>query len=368
MGVSARPQKIMYVVSDLGVGGAEAMLTRIATASPSLADDIIVVSLLPAQAHIDRLRAAHVTVVELDFDHALGIRRGIVKLAKLIAQSRPDIVQGWMYHGDLAALIALVLSGRRSRTRLIWGIRCSDIDLRRYSGSLRLVVRACVSLSSRPDMITANSVAGMKVHLAMGYRPRRSEIVSNGIDVNEFKPDAAARAAVRRDLGIAEDAVVVAHVARVDPMKDHETFLTAMTGLPEIRALLIGAGTERLKGPSNILRLGLRNDVARLLAAADLVVSSSAFGEGFSNVIAEGMSCGLPPVATDVGDGRMIVDDTGFIVPPRNPSALAAAIRTLAEEPSAARAARGARARKRIIDQFSLDRALQRFSELYRTL
>jgi glycosyltransferase involved in cell wall biosynthesis len=368
MGVSARPRTLMFIVSALRVGGAEAMLTRMATASPSLADKIIVVSLLPAQAHVDRLRAAHITVVELDFDSVLGVSRGIVQLAKLITESRPDIVQGWMYHGDLAALVALSLSGRRGRTKLVWGIRCSDVDLRRYSSGLRFVVRACTFLSAKPDMITANSVAGMKAHLAMGYRPRRSEIVPNGIDVNEFKPDAAARAAVRQELGIAGDAVVVAHVARVDPMKDHKSFLAAMATLPELQALLIGAGTEQLKGPGNIHRLGLRNDVVRLLPAADLVVSSSAFGEGFSNVLAEGMSCGLPAVSTDVGDARMIVDDTGLIVPPRDPGALAAAIRTLAEEPPAARTARSARARKRIVDHFSLDRAIRRFTELYRSL
>src|SRR5215470_230757 len=105
-----RRRKIMYVTTDLFIGGgAEGMLTRMVTASPALADEITVVSLLPGESHTERLRAAGVGFVQLDFGHARGILSGLVRLAKLIADLRPDIVQGWMYHGDLAALVALAL-------------------------------------------------------------------------------------------------------------------------------------------------------------------------------------------------------------------------------------------------------------------
>src|SRR5206468_9156694 len=137
-----------------------------------------------------------------------------------------------------------------------------------------------------------------------------------------YQPDAAARGAVRREFGIPEGAIVLAHIARVDPMKDHATFLAAMTRLPEISALMVGAGTENLPAGRNVIRLGRRDDVARLLPAADFVVSSSRFGEGFSNALAEGMACGLPAIATDVGDASVIVGDTGFVVSPEDPDAL----------------------------------------------
>ncbi len=166
-------------------------------------------------------------------------------------------------------------------------------------------------------------------------------------------------------MGLGDNAIVLAHIARVDPMKDHESFLRAMAKLPEFRALLIGAGTETLPPAANILRLDRRDDVPRLLAAADFIVSSSAFGEGFSNAIAEGMACGLPAVATDVGDAREIVGDIGLVVPPRDPAALAAAIRTLAGESAQARAARARRARDRIGARFPLDRAVENFRALY---
>jgi glycosyltransferase involved in cell wall biosynthesis len=368
VGVTLRPRKVLYVTAGLRGGGAEAMLARLASAQPGVADDVTIVSLLPAEAHMERLRAGGVRVVELRFDKAGGIATGLFKLARLIAESRPDIVQGWMYHGDLAALVALVLSRQRRQTRLIWSIRCSAMDWRGYGIGLWVVVKACALLSGWPDLVTANSVAGLKSHLALGYRPRRAEVVANGIDIDEFRPDAAARRAVRSELGIADDTIVLAHVARVDTMKDHGSFLAAMAKLPDLSAVLLGAGTENLPAARNVRRLGRRHDVARLFAAADFVVSSSRFGEGFSNVLAEGMACGLPAVATDVGDAKRIVGDTGVVVPPESPDALAAAIRTLAAESAPRRAERGSKARARIVENFAMPRAVQRYVDLYESL
>jgi glycosyltransferase involved in cell wall biosynthesis len=98
------------------------------------------------------------------------------------------------------------------------------------------------------------------------------------------------------------------------------------------------------------------------------VVSSSRFGEGFSNALAEGMACGLPAIATDVGDASVIVGNTGLVVPPEDPDALAAAIRTLAGESAAARAERGRRARGHIVEHFALADAVRRHAELYASL
>jgi len=363
-----RPRRILHVITDLYLAGAETMLARLVAARPGIADETMVVSLLPDGFHVEPLRAAGATVVELDFRTPVGIVGGMLRLARLIATTRPEIVQGWMYHGDLAALLALILSGRRRATRLAWNIRCSSLDFTRYSRQLRLVVKTCAKLSAWPDLIIANSNAGIEAHRALGYRPRRAEVVANGIEVERYKPDPAARAAVRRELGIGDDAFVVAHVARLDPMKDHATLVRAMAELPEVQALLAGVGTENLPAQTNVHRLGRRTDVERLFAAADAVVSSSAFGEGFSNALAEGMACGLPPVATDVGDAAAIVGDTGLLIPPGDPDVLANTIRALSQEPHAQRSERGRQARARIVENFSLERARHRFADLYATL
>ena len=360
-------RKILHVITDLNTGGAETMLVRIATAFEGIGDNMVV-CLLPDGRLTARLRDAGIQVLELNFGSLSGIVKGLAALSRAIRDFRPEIVQGWMYHGDLSALLGLLLSGRRRHTCLCWGIRCSNLDFSQYRLQLRLVVRACALLSSRPDVIIANSVAGMSAHRAIGYRGRREEVIANGVDLDRYRPDAAARRAVRDELGIADDVVLLAHVARVDAMKDHAGLIAAMTDLPQYQALLIGAGTELLSVPHNVHRLGLRADIPRLLAAADFIVSSSAFGEGFSNTLMEGMACGLPAIATDVGDARLILGDTGIIVTPRDPKALASAILALACEERAQYENRSREARARIAENFSLQRVIDKFGAVYNAL
>jgi len=325
-----------------------------------------VVSLLPGGATCERLRASGMDVTDLGMTRGRPSVGALIRLARLIRAERPHVIQGWMYHANLMATLALALSGLRRRTRLYWGIRCSDMDPGLYGWSFRLAVRACARLSRVPDAIIANSESGRDHHRRLGYRTRRFDVIDNGIDTARFRPDETGRTRVRAELGVDQARPLLAMVARVDPMKDHACFLDAFRRLSGVGALAIGEGTERLPELPGLYRLGMRSAVPGLLAACDLVVSSSAFGEGFSNTIAEGMACGLPPVATDVGDAARIIGDTGLVVPTRDPAALAAAITTLLNEPPAQRVERGRRARRRIEERFSLSRAVEAFDALHR--
>jgi glycosyltransferase involved in cell wall biosynthesis len=358
--------RVLHVITGLDVGGAEQMLGRIAGAMAP-ANNITVVSLLPGGYFAGQLRKSGVSVVELAFNRPLQVLSGVFRLARRIRRERPDIVQGWMYHGDLAALMALALSGRRARTLLIWGIRCSNMDLAQYGLGLRLIVKACALLSRLPDVVTANSEAGMAAHQLYGYRPRKAVILDNGIDTDLYRPCPDDRTAVRSELGLDENARVFAMVARTDAMKDHGLFLAAMRDMPDAQGLLIGAGTQGLRLPGNVRALGRRSDVARLLPACDFIVSSSAFGEGFSNAVAEGMACGLPAIATDVGDARRIIGETGVVVPPRDHAAIVVAMRRLAGESGEQRARRSDDARGRIVGHFSLAAAVEHFTACYRS-
>jgi glycosyltransferase involved in cell wall biosynthesis len=253
------------------------------------------------------------------------------------------------------------LAPGRSRRRLLWNLRASDLVDPRY----RRIIGWTARFSHAPELIIANSEAGVRAHIGFGYRPRRIEVVPNGIDVDRFRPEPALRARLRANFGIPPEQVVVAHVARVDPMKDHQGFLAAIAAVPHVTAFLVGDGTERLPLPGNVRALGRRMDIDRLYPVADIVVSSSAFGEGFSNVVAEGMSAGLVPIATDVGDSRLIVGDTGRIVPPRDPALLATAIEAEAALPHEARAARGLAARRRIVERYTIERAVAAYADIY---
>ncbi len=361
-------RKILHVITDLLTGGAETALVTLVTAPHWVDTTHHVVSMIPGGVNAQRLRDAGIGVTELGFRRGVPDPMQVWRLSRVIREQKPDLIQSWMYHADLASLAALKLSGRAGVTKLVWGIRCSNMDVSRYGIGFRVIIAAGARLSRFPTAITANSQAGLEIHKALGYRPRRAEMIHNGIDVARYKPDPLARAELRAELKIDVAAPVVALMARRDPIKDHEAFLGAMRMLPGVRAILAGEGTETLPDLPDIIRLGRRDDVPRLLAACDVVVSSSAFGEGFSNALAEGMAAGLAPVATDVGDLRLIVGDTGLVVKTGDPAALAAAIRALVEEDPSSAMTRRRRARSRIVEQFSVERAVRRYAGLYAEL
>lgn len=363
------PVRVLHIVNSLELGGAESMLTSLVTrgARPDIAP--MVVALFPGGPHGATIRDAGIEVQELGLTPSIvGLARlpaVLFRLVSIMRRFRPHVVQSWLYYADLLALFALKLAKLPPETRLIWGIRCSDMDLSRYGPLLRLALRACASLSSRPDMVIANSAAGLAVHRAIGYRPRKAAVIPNGIDIERFRPDTSARAALRQDLKLDPDTLVFAHVARFDPMKDHATMLEALNQVDGVMVLAAGSKTDLLPPHPRLLRLGARLDVPALLAASDAVISSSAFGEGFSNALAEGMSVGLVPIATDVGDAADIVGNSGIIVPPGNPAAFAAAMGSVAALSRAERLARGQAARDRIVAEFSLHQAAARFAAIY---
>ena len=353
--------RILHVISGLGVGGAETVLVQLAGALAGRGMAQHVVSLSGAAPLAARLECGGVPLTQLELTRPMGLAGALPQLISLTHRFRPDVIQGWMYHGDIVAtLVHRFAPGRRHRS-LMWGIRCSNMDLDRHAR----LIRAEALLSRTPDIIVANSTAGANAHLAHKYRPRRLEVIANGIDTDRFRPDTVQRVAQRRALGIADGRRVAINVARVDPMKDHAGLLAAVRELPELMLLLVGAGTEALDLPDNLRGLGVREDIPTLLTAADIIVSGSAFGEGFSNALAEGMSTGLAPVATDVGDARIIVGDTGPLLPPSDPDALRAALAGVMTLPESEIAARGAAARARIVGTFAIEHMVARFADLY---
>ncbi|MDA0702480.1 MAG: glycosyltransferase [Proteobacteria bacterium] len=366
--MTGRPFKVLHVITELGLGGAESMLTGMLTKAPVLGVLSEVVSLVPGGANRDRLAEAGIAVSDLGLDRGRPRLGALLALAGRIRDSGADLVQGWMYHANLAATLAAALP-MAPRIPVVWGIRCSDMDTSRYGWQMRAAIAGSARLSGRPAGVIANSHAGIAAHRALGFHPRRFDYIANGLDAERFRPDPVARTDMRTPLNLpTPDTPVLAVVARVDPMKDHGNFLAALDRLPGAVGLAIGKGTEALPDRPNLRRLGPRADVPRLLAAADFIVNSSAFGEGFSNALAEGMAMGCPAVATNVGDARVIVGETGHIVPPRDPAALAAALAKLIAEEPAAREARRLAARRRIETEFALDRAAEAFAALHREI
>jgi glycosyltransferase involved in cell wall biosynthesis len=287
-------------------------------------------------------------------------------------------VQSWLYHADLAATLAFWTA---PRTSLIWNLRCSDLPDRPGTGGLNRIVRLLAWMSAVPKAVIVNSAKGEEFHRTFGYRPRRWALIPNGVDADRFRPRPDMRMDMRRRLGIASDATVIGLVARFHPMKDFPTFLAAADAFAEVRpdARFVVCGEDfdhrnselqamiAERGPTErIILLGARSDMENIYPAFDVLALSSAYGEGFPNVLIEAMACGVPCVATDVGDSRAIVADTGIVVPPGDPHALMRGWDTVT---TAAQSERfGDRARSRVLEHYSIDRVCLLYETLYREL
>ncbi len=372
---SGGPVRVCHVITGLERGGAETALLRLLARLDRQLFAATVISLTDRGALGD-------AIAETGADlHCLGWRRGrpplpwqLVRLARGLRRAAPDLVQTWLYHADLAGLLAAGLAGRPP---VLWNIRCSDMEFHRYGRGTRLTVRLAARLSHRPAGVVVNSAAGLLVHEGLGYRPRAWHLIPNGIDTERFRPDPGAGAAWRRDEGLAEvDVPLIGHVARLDPQKDHDGFLQALALLAGsgvgFRAVLAGRDTPALASrlaalglAGQVRLLGERADMPALMCGLDLFCMSSAYGEGFPNVLGEAMACGLPAVATDVGDAGTILGAPDRLVPPRDPAALAAALEAVLRLAPEARRAMGAAGRARIAADFTLDRAAGRYAALY---
>ncbi|HEY9271117.1 glycosyltransferase family 4 protein, partial [Achromobacter sp.] len=343
--MNARRLRVLHIITGLGQGGAESVLFRLAT-YPEADVEHVVVSLTDEGIYGARLRAAGIAV------HALGMKRGRVSLGgfmalrSLIVAARPDAVQTWMYHADLIGGLAARLAGVRA---IVWGIRNSGEHLERSSRSARMVLRACALLSGRiPKAIVCAAQKSAERHADKGYARERMVVIANGYDLSRYAPDGEARVRVRAQWGLPEDVPAIGCVARWDPLKDHANLLRAVAALVRdgrdagLRCVLIGRGmdTDNAELAALIDRLGLRDrvvlagpsdDVPGAMNGLDLHVLSSC-AEGFPNVVAEAMACGVYCVVTDVGDAAFIVGDTGVVVPPEQSEALARGIETALRE------------------------------------
>lgn len=354
--------RVQFIITALGSGGAEMMLAQIVTDLDRTRFEPHVISLTDGGKHADSLRAAGVPV------HSLGMPAGkptpgaLLKLRALTRQIAPDLLVGWMYHGNLAATLAAWFA---HRVPVLWNVRQSLYSLALEKRSSALVIKLLVRIGFNPRAILYNSAVSAGQHEAIGYPKAKTVLIPNGFDTSRFAPDEAARASVRTELGVAPETVLIGRFGRHTAMKDYPTFLAAMKEVPGAHAIIAGTGTSdiivepELKARVHVL--GERTDLARLTAALDIACSSSAFGEGFPNVVAEAMCCGIPCVVTDVGDSAWLLQDAGTAVPAENPSALAAALRAMIALPANECHRLGTSGRQRILEHFALPAVVRQF-------
>jgi glycosyltransferase involved in cell wall biosynthesis len=370
------PEKITHIISGLDTGGAEVALFKLLSLMDTALFSNDVISLTDIGPIGKKIIQLGIPVRALQMPRGTFNPLKVLQMVHWLRRDPPDIIQTWMYHSDLIGGIA----GSICRIPVVWNIRQSGLDPLYDKRAKIWAAKLCIRLSPwLPASIVCCSESARELHTGYGYAAEKTVVIPNGFDLDLFHPDSGARLSVHRELGIGEDDLLIGLVGRLDPQKDHTSFIRAAgmlhTDFPAVHFLLCGdqitgdnrklTGEIAEAGIGGVCHLvGRRDDMPTLYAAMDINTSSSN-GEGFSNVIGEAMACGVPCVVTDVGDSALIVGDTGRVVPPSNPQALAAAWQELIEIGAEARSALGFEARRRIERHYPLSSIVSRYQKLY---
>lgn len=377
-----RKIKLLHIITGLSTGGVEMKLFNLLSRMRRDRFESVVVSLMNPDTMIGR------RIEKLGIPiYSLGIKEGMLpnpiavwRLINIVRKIQPDLIHGWMYHGILAGEVAKIFSTNQST---IWEIQTTIYSLRHQKKMSVVIIKLCALLSKFPARIIHVSQTSQLQHQALGYYTNNNCLLPNGFDTSLFSPSDESKLDVRRELALPKESFLIGLFCRYHPMKDHANCIKAAALLlkeyPDVHFLLVGTDVDRdnqtlnklvqeLGISEHIHLLGERSDIPRLSAALDIASSSSAYGEAFPMVIGEAMSCGIPCVVTDVGDSARIVDNTGYVVPPQDPQALANGWKKMIELGSKERTALGRAARERIIENFSLDFVVAQYKSLYESV
>lgn len=372
--------RILHVITGLNAGGAERMLVRLVLGLDRQIYEQRVVSLTSIGVFAEAIKSNGVSVVSLGMTGILTIPIALYRLTRVISEFRPDIVQTWLYHSDLLGLLAARLAGHAS---VVWNIRCAALaheDVSRYTHWL---IYLLARISPKVDAIVFNSIAGQCSHEKLGYRARSAVVITNGFDLQNWQPDSARRRRFRFEVGVSNEVFLVGLVARIHQIKDHRCFLEAAKHIVLrttllFKFILVGKGAnwnnkslvddiDKLELRHFLILLDSRQDIESVMSGLDCLVLTST-SEGFPNVIGEAMASGVPCVSTDAGDARIIIGDTGYIVSVGDFKGVANGIQELAANSQKDRSELAVLCRKRIAENFHIEKTIDKYAGLYKRI
>ena len=367
---------VLHIITDLSDGGAQAALYRLIRQDRSARH--VVVSLMDEGKYGPMLTKDGAQVVCLNMPRGRLTIGGLWRLWRLLKDMRPGIVQTWMYHADFVGGLLARMAGVR---RVCWGVHHTTLEPGSSSRRTAMIAAVNARLSRWvPHCIVCCAEKAEKVHVGIGYTKDKMVVIPNGYDFKKFRPNRDARERLRHEWKISERQFVLGMVGRYDPPKDHSTLLAALARLrktgvtfvcvlvgrglvPENSAIVNQIKSYQLEG--DVLLIGQRDDIPAVMNAIDVHVLSSS-SEAFPNVLVEAMACGTPCVTTDVGDAALIVGENGWVVPPRNPDALAEAIQQAWWEWTNSNwATRQEAVRRYVVERFDIERMVKAYRRVW---
>ena len=373
--------RVMHIIIGLDVGGAELTLERLISEHLSLKTPIqhSVISLTTIGEIGIRLRKAKISTYALNMKSVFHVPIILLRLIKLLRKNRPDIVQTWMYHGDLVGGLAARAVGIEN---VIWGIRTTDIS-KGGSKMTRIIRWLCARMSGfLPTMIVCAAEASRLNHIGLGYKADRMITIPNGVKINNRLGIKNAAYELRKSNNLSERALIIGMVGRFNAVKGHYIFIQAAKKIasqcPNSQFMIVGRDCNKENAklmewiratgiPEKFVLLGQRSDVPTCLRAMDIFIMPSRT-EGFPNVLAEAMAMARPCIATDVGDAALILQQFGLIVPSEDPDKMAEAACFLIRASNEFKNALGKSAQEHVNANYTLEKSALSFSELYSSL
>lgn len=372
--------KIIHIINNFSYGGAEMMLYKLLLKTNLKYWQPYLICLNEEGGLRSKFEQLNIPIEVLGLPRGKVNLQGFNKLINILIKIKPDIVQGWMYHSNLASTVGILITS--PNTPLVWNIPQSLSNLKNEKKSTAKIIRLLSFLSWFPQKIIYNSQTSAKQHEKIGYQQSKSLPFPDGFLVDIFKPSTSAYQQLRQELKLPSSTIIIGRIARYHPMKDYVNLLEAgaklLTKNNQVHFVLVGPNIDynneelmpkitELGINNNVHLLGIRDDTPELNAGFDVACTTSAWGEGFPNVVGEAMACGVPCVVTDVGDSAWLVGDTGLVVPPSNSDALAEAWQKLINNPQL-RQDLGTKARQRIVDNFALEKIVSNYENLYKNI
>lgn len=325
--------RILFLIRELGLGGAQRQLANLANGLAEAGHTVSVATFYSGGHFYTDLLNEKVRLILTGKKHRWDVLPFLTRLTHVVRHERPDVLHSYMSANVIASLLKPMFSG----LPIVWGVRATRMDWKRYDRLARVVGVLSRWYSRSADLIIVNSRAGYADCVADGYPQNRTVVVPNGIDTSYFVPDRPSGRKIRAELALSDSDYVIGCVARLDPMKGHDVFLRAASVLkvrhPFVRFVCVGNGTEECRTKlikmaidygleGRIAFISARTDICAVYNSFDLLTLPSIYGEGFPNVLAEALACSVRCVATDVGDARWIIDDPALTIPPNDPDAL----------------------------------------------
>ncbi len=369
--------KVAHISTGLETGGAEVQLRRLLSELDKNKFEMIVISLHKETYLADSIRDLGIPVYSLNLKkNPLNIKQAY----KILKDFNPDVIHGTMYEGGVVGTVLTKFLPKKPP--VIWTVHEPLEHYDKEPVRKRLQLRTWGLMSKMPACMMYVSNLNKEQHVDWGFDNSKAIVIPNGVETSRCFPNKEAGLAVRKSLGIPEDAFVIGKIARFHRQKNHIGFMHSAALLakthPEVHFMLVGTNVDEnnkelvklrdeLGLKDKVHMLGNRQDIPDVVNAFDLATLTS-FGEAFPLTLGEAMVSEVPCVATDVGDNDFIIGDTGIITPIGDDQAMADAWKTMVEMDKEEFASLGKAARQRCLENFTLEQQVKQHEDLYQTL